>query len=263
MENLELYNLKDTEVSALDFEGMKTYLENALVSYRNNVYTKENLAAAKEDKAELNKVKKMIEDKRKEYKAKCLAPYEAVEYKFKELVDIIEDQRIKIDAAVKEIDAKSKLDRESALRKYYDSKSASLGNYADRMYKRIFADRWFKESYSMKKCEEEIIVSISASVNDLEKFKQLRSPFLDEIIEFYLNGGSFEACIAKNEELAKAAEKAGAVVNGGASKTVVVHEIEDKANSADGITVRIKGSKLQLEQVFDFMKIMGVDFEVL
>ena len=256
MENLELYNLKDTEVSALDFEGMKTYLENALVSYRNNVYTKENLAAAKEDKAELNKVKKMIEDKRKEYKAKCLAPYEAVEYKFKELVDIIED------AAVKEIDAKSKLDRESSLRKYYDSKSDSLGNYADRMYKRIFADRWLKESYSMKKCEEEIIVSISASANDLEKFKQLRSPFLDEIIEFYLNGSSFEACIAKNEELVKAAEKAGAVVNGGASKTVVVHEIEDKANSADGITVRIKGSKLQLEQVFDFMKIMGVDFEV-
>lgn len=62
MENLELYNLKDTEVRALDFEGMKTYLENVLVSYRNNVYTKENLAAAKEDKAELNKVKKMIED---------------------------------------------------------------------------------------------------------------------------------------------------------------------------------------------------------
>ena len=262
MEKIELYNFENTEVTAIDFDGMKAYLENALEAYSNYVYTEDDLAAAKEDKAELNKVKKIIEDKRKEYKAKCLAPYEAVEYRFKELVSMIDEQRSHIDDSIKALDNKKKTDRETELRKYYDGKSAPLGQYADRMYKRIFADRWLKGTYSMKKCEEEILVSISASVRDIDNIKQLKTPFLNEMIDLYLNGASYEACIAKNEELINAAAKAGAAVSGASSKAVVVQEIADKADSDEGVTVRIKGSKTRLEQVFDFMKIMGIDFEI-
>lgn len=263
MPNTELAKFENNDVSVIDFNSFKAYLENALDSYRNNVYTEGNIGAAKEDKAELNRVKKMIEDKRKEYKAQCLAPYEAVEYRFKELVSMIDKQRDLIDASIKNIDDKKKTDRAAELRKYYDGKSAPLGQYADRLYKRIFADRWLKGTYSMKKCEEEILVAVKASAQDIEKIKQLRSPFVAEVIENYLNGSSFEACIAKNEELINAAQKAGASVNGSASKAVAAQEIADKAGTDEGVTVRIKGTKLQLEQVFDFMKIMGIDHEIL
>lgn len=262
MPNTELIKFENTDVRTIDFDSFKEYLENALDRYRNNVYTPENLAAAKNDKAELNKVKKIIDDKRKEYKAQCLAPYEAVEYRFKDLVSMIDEQKSRIDASIKVIDDKNKSDRETDLRKYYDAKSASLGQFAERMYKRIFCDRWLKNTYSLKKCEEEILVAIKASVNDLETLKKVRSPYFDDMTEHYLNGGSVESCLEYNEKLINAAHKAGAEINSGSSKTVVAQEIADKAISDDSVTVKIKGTKNQLEQVFDFMKIMGISFEI-
>ena len=42
----------------------------------------------------------------------------------------------------------------------------------------------------------------------------------------------------------------------------MAQEIADKAISDDSVTVKIKGTKNQLEQVFDFMKIMGISFEI-
>lgn len=262
MQNTELTKFENTDVSIIDFDSFREYLENALEKYRNNVYTPENLAVAKNDKAELNKVKKMIDDKRKEYKAKCLAPYEAVEYRFRELISMIDEQRNHIDSSIKIIDDKNKSDRETDLRKYYVAKSAPLGQYADRMYKRIFCDRWLKNTYSLKKCEEEILVAIKASVNDLETLKKVRSPFFDDLTEHYLNGGSVESCLELNEKLINAAQKAGAEVNGNSSKAVVTQEITDKAGSDNGVTVKISGTKDQLEQVFDFMKIIGIKFEI-
>lgn len=284
MEKTELYNFENTEVTAIDFDGMKAYLENALKAYSSCVYTVNDIAAAKNNKSELNKIKKIIEDKRKEYKAKCLAPYEAVEYRFKELVSMIDKQRRYIDDSIADLynnnaaDCEAELkkiygkkfvasaqyaSRETELKKYYDGKSAAFGQYADRMYKRIFDDCWLRDTYSMKQCEEEILVRISEAVCDINNIKKLRSPFLTEIIDLYLSGASYEACIAANEKLTNAVEKIDASVSGASSKAVVAQEIEDKADSKEGITVRIKGSKFSLEQVFDFMKIMGIDFEII
>lgn len=54
----------------------------------------------KKDRTTLNKVTKVIEDARKAYKARCLAPYDALEPDMKSLVDIVEKQRALIDNKV-------------------------------------------------------------------------------------------------------------------------------------------------------------------
>ena len=71
----------------------------------------------------MNKAKKVIEDCRKAYKAQCLAPYEALEPQVKELVSMIEEQRLLIDETVKEYENRQKQEKEVAVKTYYDKKT--------------------------------------------------------------------------------------------------------------------------------------------
>ena len=47
-----------------------------------------------------------------------------------------------------------------------------------------------------------------------------------------------------------------------ACQSNVRSEIAQNASSDAGITLTIKGDKRQLEQVFDFMRAIGVEFEI-
>ena len=97
MAELQVINLEGTEITRWDFALLKSELEQKLELYKTLVYTDDNIKSAKNDRTTLNKAKKVIEDCRKAYKAQCLAPYEALEPQVKELVAMIEEQRLLID----------------------------------------------------------------------------------------------------------------------------------------------------------------------
>ena len=68
-----------------NFEEIKSYLAEQLASYRNLVYTEDNLKLAKADKAKLNKLKKALDERRKEIKKIYMEPYLILEGQIKEL----------------------------------------------------------------------------------------------------------------------------------------------------------------------------------
>jgi len=73
-----------------NFEVMKQALSQQLAAYDCIVYAPDSLNKAKRDKAELNKLRRSIEERRKELRRNCLEPYTAVEPRFKELVALID-----------------------------------------------------------------------------------------------------------------------------------------------------------------------------
>ena len=89
----------------------------------------------------------------------------------------------------------------------------------------------------------------------------MKSPYVDTLIENYIGGATIEDYFKKNEELTAAYEKAG-FEDIGTAKSVVRSEIAQNASSDAGITLTIKGDTRQLEQVFDFMRAIGVEFEI-
>ena len=97
MNDLQVINLENTDISRWDFERIRSELQRNLDLYTGIVYDDASIKEAKNDRSTLNKTKKIIEDARKAYKARCLAPYEALEPKIKELVVMIERQRLLID----------------------------------------------------------------------------------------------------------------------------------------------------------------------
>lgn len=259
MQEFQLTAIQNTDITEWNFEQLRAYLEQMIDSSRGTVYTDE--ASAKSDKSELTRTKKLLEDKRKEYKALCLAPYEEVEKKVKTLTALLDERAAEITASVNAFAERRKSEREHELHDYYMQKSYVLGGLADPLWIRIFSQKWLNASASVKKTQEEIQLAISKVSGELEQLRVMKSPYVDTLVENYVSGATLEDCIKKNEELSSAHEKAG-FEESSTARSVVRSKIAQNASTDEGITLTIKGNKRCLEQVFDFMRAIGVEFEI-
>lgn len=262
MNELQITSLEKTEISAWDFEGIKEELAQALSVYKNMVYTDESIKSAKDDKAALAKVKKMIEDQRKAYKAKCLAPYDAIEPQVKEIVGMIEEQRVLIDDVVKDYTERQKREKEEEVKKYYDKKAFVLGDLAQPLYSKLLDSKWLNASTSRAKYEEGIQEAINKAKSDLDAIRALNSPFVDTLIEKYMDTMSLDEAKAKHEELVMVASRAGFNQTGAASEMAEKPVAPVVVNDSDGIVIKIHANQNQMNQICDFMKAIGVTYEI-
>ena len=259
MQEFQLTGIQSTDITDWNFEQIQTHLIQVLESSKDTVYYDES--SAKADKSELTRAKKILEDKRKEYKAQCLAPYEAIDKQIKSLTSLLDQRAAEITVSVNAFIEKRKNEKEQELFEYYMNKSAALGELAESLWKRILSPKWLNASASRKKSEESIQLSISNASNELEQLRALKSPYIDTLIEYYVGGAELSDCFRKNDELTAANEKAGMTISSTAN-SVIRSEIAQNALSNSGITLTIHGDKRQLEQVFDFMRAIGVLFEI-
>ena len=265
MNDLQIVKLEETEITGWDLDELKTELKRGLDAYAGLVYTDENIKDAKSDRATLNKVKKVIDDARKAYKSKCLEPYEALEPRIKELVEMVEKQRLLIDDTVKEYETRQKDAKEVEVKKYYDRKAITLGEYAEALYPKLFNKSWVAASTARNKYESEIIEAINNAWNDLNAIKAMKSPFAESLIAVYVDTLSLEQVNAKKTELEEASRKANLVSETGGVLTTNITATENNdgknANLEDGIAVKLYVSQSQMNQITDFMKAIGVRYE--
>lgn len=263
MEELQLINLEQADITTWNFEEIKEELSRVLAEYKNTVYTDNTIKTAKNDKSTLAKAKKVVEEQRKAYKAKCLEPYEAIEPKIKELVSMIEEQRSLIDDVVKDYTERQKKEKENDVKKYYDKKAFVLGNLADALYDKILDGKWLNASTSKSKYEEEIQIAINKVLDDINAIKAMNSPYSETLIEKYVETLSVDEVKNKLEELETAASRAGLNIN--SLEVASVKEakpVEIKTNEAEGINVKVYANQNQMRQICDFMKAIGVRYEM-
>lgn len=258
MGELQIAGIEQIDISSWDFDRIKIELEKALSVYKNTIYTDEK--SAKEDKSDLNKVKTAIENRRKEYKAQCMAPYNDVEPKIKELVAMIENQRIEIDGVVKEYTAKQKAAKENNVKAMYAKKAEVLGDLAEPLYEKIRDEKWLNKSTTKAKYETEMVLAISEAKKDIDEIHALNSPFVDTLIEKYVETFSLEEVVKKNDELLLAANKAGMDNKSEEVKQPIKEPIV--VDEKEGTIVKIYANEKKLNQVFDFMESIGVTYEV-
>ena len=247
MEELQIVNLENTDIAHWDMAMLKAELEQRLAYYKGMVYTDDSIKSAKDDRTTLNKAKKVIEDARKAYKAKCLEPYEAMEPQIKELVEMIESQRGLIDDTVKDFESRQKVEKE------LDAK--------------LLDAKWLNVSTAKAKYEEGVQIAINNALSDINAIKAMESPFVDTLIETYLSSLSMEQVKAKNEELTAAHNKAGlsqtpVSENVSPIQAVPSQEVKPTANADEGTLLKVYATQYQLNQITDFMKAIGVTYEV-
>lgn len=133
-------------VKAIEFnyDEIKSEMEEKVAVYKKMVYTDDQIKDAKADRAELNKMVKMLEDKRKEIKAMCLAPYEKFEVQMKDLVAVVNEPINVIDTQIKAYEDQKKEEKRAEIEAYY----ATL-DFMGVELKQIFDPKWLNASVSM------------------------------------------------------------------------------------------------------------------
>ncbi|MDE6781165.1 MAG: DUF1351 domain-containing protein, partial [Ruminococcus sp.] len=87
-----------------NFEELRQAIMPKINFYKSLVVTEDTVKSAKSDRAELNRLKKVIDDERKKIKACYLMPYQAIEDECKQLIDLIDEPIKAIDGQLKAID---------------------------------------------------------------------------------------------------------------------------------------------------------------
>ncbi len=262
MNELLIRSLEEIDITACDFKQLKADMENVLSEYKTIVYTDETIKTAKDDKARLGKAKKRLEDERKAYKARCLEPYNVIEPQVKEIVGMIEEQRLAIDEVVKDFTDREKAEKEKIVRKYYDKKSFVLGDMAEVLYEKLLDQKWLNKTASKAKVEEEIQAAINKAADDIAAVREMNSPFVNTLLETYASTLSLDGAKAKHTELMEAAAKAG--MNRQTDSAPAQEAVREQvtADSGDGVIFKVYGSQSQINQVMDFMKAIGVSYEI-
>lgn len=260
MEELQLVSLEQTEITAWNFAALKEELARALSVYKTTVYTDDTIKLAKDDKAKLAKAKKIVEDQRKAFKAKCMEPYDAIEPQVKELVAMIEEQRVAIDDVVKDYTDRQKAEKEAKIKAFYDKKAHVLGALAEPLFEKLLDQKWLTAS-SGNKYQEELQIKINEALSDVRAILAMESPFVDTVMEKYVATLSVDEAKAKHEELVDAASKAG--LGQQTTQSAVSAPVKEQTIDAEnGILVKMYGNKSQVTQVMDFAKALGVNIEI-
>ena len=167
---LKIYSPKDENIiQAIEWnhEEIKAEVTEKVEMYKTLVYTEDQVASAKTDKAKLNKFVTALEDKRKEIKRRYLEPYEAFEKQVKDIVAIVNEPIALIDSQIKAFDEEKKSRKAADIKEYWDS----LQVREFPKYEQVFNSKWLNASTSMtsiKKDIENTLIEVENALNTLD-----------------------------------------------------------------------------------------------
>lgn len=166
-----------------NLEQLKAELAPRLEKYNNLVVTEDSIKAAKEDKANLNKLRKAIEEQRISIKKQYLEPYNVLEAQCKEVVALIDAPIKAIDAQIKAFDEIEKKEKLTKLQTaFYKTEHPSWLQFAS-----ICPDKWENKTSKTDKLIEQIEESVKNVNAELEEINSIyaESPLLTAIIDRY------------------------------------------------------------------------------
>lgn len=184
-----------------NYEELKAQLTEGLESYRGRVYTEATVNEAKKDRANLNKLADAIDTRRKEMKARYLAPYQEFEAQAKELTAMVKQQAAEIDAQVKVFEAARKAEKQEHIKARYTEIMGDLATLVP--YHKIHRDKWLNVTTSMASVEAEIAEKAESVRVALESIDALGLPddTAEQVKHVYLDRLDLAAALAERDRI--------------------------------------------------------------
>ena len=261
-ENQLLKTMESTGITTWSFDEINLALDNLLEKYKGKVYTEESYKSAKSDKQELNAINKRIEEKRKEYKKICLAPYNAIEDEIKALTKKINEQISEIDEYTKAVEEKEKTDKKLKIKEYYDAKSVILGEYSESLFEKLLNIKWLNKTFSEKNWKIEVQDAINKAESDIKAIKALGSAFEKVLTDKYCETVSLDTVMEYRDELERACEARNDVSAAAPVSVAATATDNTESGSADYTMLKVYASGDALFRLQDYMAMMGIKFEI-
>lgn len=194
-----------------NFEELKTELAEKVKTYETMIYTDDQIKQAKTDKANLNKLKKALNDERIRREREYMEPFNQFKGKINEIIAIIDKPIAVIDKQIKAADDKRKADKQLEIGSLFIVK-----RFPDWVRIDMIQDpSWLNATTTMKQIEDNLDGwrnRISAELKTIEGLQE----FSFEATEVYKKTLDMAKAIAEGQRLAdiqkrkKEAEEAAA-----------------------------------------------------
>lgn len=180
-----------------NYEELKNELQEKASLYASIVYDDAEIKKAKADKANLNKLKKALNDERIRQEKEYMKPFTEFKAQVNEIIGIIDTPIAAIDEQVKAYEEKQKAEKMEKIKEFWES--AEHPDWLD--CKQIFDQKWLNASVSMKSVQESItarLIQIEADVATIGSLQE----FSFEALETYKQALDLNRAIAEGHRLA-------------------------------------------------------------
>lgn len=192
------------EQITFNYEELKAELTEKVSMYTNLVYTDAQIKEAKADKANLNKLKKVLNDERIRREREYMIPFNDFKAKINEIISIIDKPIAVIDTQVKAYEDKQKQDKLTSIQEYYSSIEKPELNWLG--LPAIYDEKWLNATVSMKSIHETINSRLEQIKNDLTTLANLPE-FGFEATEVYKSTLDINKALNEGRRLAEIAKK--------------------------------------------------------
>ncbi len=186
-------------------EELEAAVRHKIAAYQNVVYTEDNMKQAKADRAELNKLTKAIEERRKMVKKIINEPYDVFEAELKEILELIQEPVGIIDRQVKAFEDQQKEEKKKSIQKSYDE---VIGDLAEVLpFERVFDIRYLNQTYKLATAQTEVKAKVEKVRTDLETIDSLESKYKLNAKDVYIKTLDLSKALAENKRLSDLEEK--------------------------------------------------------
>lgn len=201
MAELQIEELKlPTEIS-FNYEELKAELTEKVKHYEAMIYDDTQIKEAKADRANLNRLKKALNDERIKREKEYMAPFNEFKTKINEIIAIIDKPVAVIDKQVKAFEDEQKNKKAEEIQSWFDNNREELGAPEWLRLKNIADTKWLNASASLKSIQEEIATKVDTIKAHLETIQSLPE-FSFEAAEVYKTSLDINKAIAEGKRLA-------------------------------------------------------------
>lgn len=198
----DLTKLQPNEIQS-NFDETRKWLESALAPYTAMVVSEDAIADAKKKRAEINKVKSALDEKRKSVKRQWVQPYLTWEKQVNELIALCDDASKNIDDQVKSFENDAKEQKKAELEKFFNENAtaADVDFYIN--FEMCFNPKWLNATVKIETAKEEIDKYIEDTIDDLKTIADLESDFNEELFTTYKETHDIKSVLARNKALSE------------------------------------------------------------
>lgn len=195
---LKVNEITIPEAIKFNYEELKQELTEKVGMYETMVYTDDHIKEAKSDKANLNKLKKALNDERIRREREYMQPFNDFKQKINEIISIIDKPVAVIDKQVKAFDEKKRQDKMEAIKKLYEESEHPEWLELEQ----IFNERWLLAGTSMRQVQDGMEGWFNEIKQSLDTLSNL-ADFAFEATEVYKSTLDINKAVNEGKRLAE------------------------------------------------------------
>ena len=193
--DFQITKMQIPEIPEANFEELKKDLQEKVSKYENMIYNDNEIAQAKKDRADLNKLKKAINDKRIAMEKEYMQPFNEFKAKVNEILALLDKPILAIDTQVKNYEAQLAEAKKQWIEATFKQKSPF--NWIK--LEQIYNSKWLNSSFSKNAIEEEMDLSFSMIETELKSIDTL--DYKEQALEVYKETLSLNMALDKVKQI--------------------------------------------------------------